>query len=287
VDEAAYLRIGELSRRTGVARELLRAWERRYGLLRPQRTEGGFRLYSHDDVRRVQAMREHLANGISAAQAARLAAGGEDAAPRAAAPVDEGGVAALDRALESLDDAAAQAAFDELLARHSLDGVLRDFIVPYLREIGARWERGEATVAQEHFASALLRGRLLALARGWDQGRGPRALLACAPGELHELSLVAFGLALRSRGWRITYLGPDTPLESVTETAEALRPRIVVLVAITSPALSERRDAVAALASRWPLALAGAATGEELARAAGARLLVGDPVTEAEALTRS
>ena len=286
MDEAAYLRIGELSRRTGVARELLRAWERRYGLLRPQRTEGGFRLYSHDDVRRVQAMREHLANGISAAQAAQLAAGGEDAAPRAAAPVDEGGVAALDRALESLDDAAAQAAFDELLARHSLDGVLRDFIVPYLREIGARWERGEATVAQEHFASALLRGRLLALARGWDQGRGPRALLACAPGELHELSLVAFGLALRSRGWRITYLGPDTPLESVTETAEALRPRIVVLVAITSPALSERRDAVAALASRWPLALAGAAAGDELARASGARLLAADPVTEAEALTR-
>jgi MerR family transcriptional regulator, light-induced transcriptional regulator len=296
VDEAAYLRIGELSRRTGVARELLRAWERRYGLLRPQRTEGGFRLYSHDDVRRVQAMREHLANGVSAAQAAALAVSGAPAAdaarPRAVGtpaatavrPAAEG-VEALDRAFESLDDAAAQSAFDALLARHSLDGVLRDFIVPYLRELGARWERGAATVAQEHFASALLRGRLFALARGWDQGLGPRALLACAPGEQHELSLIAFGLALRSRGWRITYLGADTPLESVAEIAETIAPQIVVLVAITSPALTERRDALAALGARWPLALAGAAAGDELARAAGARLLAGDPVTEAEVLT--
>ena len=300
MDQAAYLRIGELSRRTGVTRELLRAWERRYGLLRPQRTEGGFRLYSEDDVRRVQAMREHVATGIAAAQAAALTLEGDRspasgtvgdgsgvgvAAADAARPAT-GGVAALDRALDALDDAGAQAAFDELLARHSLDGLLRDFIVPYLREIGTRWERGEATVAQEHFASALLRGRLLGLARGWDRGRGPRALLACAPGELHELSLIAFGLALRSRGWRVTYLGPDTPLESVSETAEAIRPRLVVLVAISSGALSERVDEVAAIAAHWPLALAGAAADGELTRATGARLLEADPVTEAEALTR-
>ncbi|HXV03786.1 MAG TPA: MerR family transcriptional regulator, partial [Gaiellaceae bacterium] len=72
------LRIGELSRRTGVAPELLRAWERRYGLLRPQRSEGGFRLYSGADERRVELMRRHLRRGLAAAEAARLAAAAGD-----------------------------------------------------------------------------------------------------------------------------------------------------------------------------------------------------------------
>jgi DNA-binding transcriptional MerR regulator len=282
VDDEAYLRIGELSRRTGVTPELLRAWERRYRLLRPRRTDSGFRLYSEDDVRRVQAMRGHLAAGVSAAQAAALAARGASAAP---APVAADAGADLDRALARFDDAGAQAAFDELLARHSVDRILHDVVMPYLHELGRRWADGGATVAQEHFASAFLRGRLLGLARSWDRGAGPRALLACAPGEPHELSLLVFGLALRGRGWRITYLGPDTPLDHLADTADRLRPDLVVVVAITSPALERRAEAVRALAARHPLALAGAAASPELARAAGARWLGGDPVSEADALT--
>jgi DNA-binding transcriptional MerR regulator len=290
--ETAYLRIGELSRRTGVPPELLRAWERRYALVEPRRTEGGFRLYSAEDLRRVQAMREHLARGVSAAQAATLAVGEPEAvaAPAldrhatssAGSPPTAG--AELERALNGFDDASAQAAFDDLLARYSLISVLRDVVVPYLHELGERWSRGEATVAQEHFATVLLRGRLLGLARGWDQGSGPRTVLACAPGELHDLSLIVFGLALRARGWRITYLGPDTPLDSVAEAIDALAPDVVVVVAIASAALASERDALAALATRRPLALAGAAASEELARAAGAVWLGADPVTEAERL---
>jgi MerR family transcriptional regulator, light-induced transcriptional regulator len=231
----------------------------------------------------VLAMREQLATGISAAQAATMAAAAD--APAPTQPLGAGAAARLDRALAQLDDAGAQAAFDELIAQHSLDGILRDLIVPYLHELGKRWQRGDVTVAQEHFASAFLRGRLLGLARGWDRGRGPRALLACAPGELHELSLIAFGLALRSRGWRITYLGPNTPLDEIERTAAEIEAAIVVIVAITSPALVEAETALTALATKRPLALAGAATGEELAHAIGARLLAADPVTEAEALT--
>jgi DNA-binding transcriptional MerR regulator len=290
VSEPAYLRIGELSRRTGVSPELLRAWERRYALLRPQRTDGGFRLYSHEDLRRVEAMRAHLARGISAAQAATLAAAEELAGPSAttsprgdlgAAPTDVG--TALQGALDALDDAGAQAAFDELLARYGVDSVLRNVILPYLHELGRRWADGAASVAQEHFASALLRGRLLGLARGWDQGSGPRAVLACAPGELHDLSLIVFGIALRRQGWRITYLGADTPLQTITETAGALDPDIVVLVAIAA-ALDDEREALSELAAQRPLALAGSGVSDELAASVGARRLDRDPVTEAERL---
>jgi MerR family transcriptional regulator, light-induced transcriptional regulator len=290
VSEPAYLRIGELSRRTGVSPELLRAWERRYALLRPQRTDGGFRLYSHEDLRRVEAMRAHLARGVSAAQAATLAAAEELAGPSAttsprgdlgAAPTDVG--TALQGALDALDDAGAQAAFDDLLARYGVDSILRDVLLPYLHELGRRWADGAASVAQEHFASALLRGRLLGLARGWDQGSGPRAVLACAPGELHDLSLIVFGLALRRQGWRITYLGADTPLQTITETAGALDPDIVVLVAIAA-ALDDEREALSELAAQRPLALAGSGVSDELAAGVGARRLDRDPVTEAERL---
>jgi DNA-binding transcriptional MerR regulator len=290
--ETAYLRIGELSRRTGVPPELLRAWERRYALVEPRRTDGGFRLYSAEDLRRVQSMREHLAHGVSAAQAAALAV--NEPEPAAAPPLDrhatssagwpEAPGAVFERALAGFDDGSAQAAFDDLLARYSLTSVLRDVVVPYLHELGERWSRREATVAQEHFATMLLRGRLLGLARGWDQGSGPRAVLACAPGELHDLSLIVFGLALRARGWRITYLGPDTPLDSIAEAIDTLAPDIVVVVAIASAALVPERDTLADLATRRPLALAGAAASEDLARDVGAVWLGADPVTEAERL---
>ena len=97
--------------------------------------------------------------------------------------------------------------------------MLREAVLPYLRELGDRWERGDASIGQEHFASAVLRGRLLGLARGWGRGGGAHALLACAPGDHYDLALTVFGLALRDRNWRITYLGPNTRLDTVTETS--------------------------------------------------------------------
>lgn len=227
-------RIGEVARRTGVGAELLRAWERRYGLLDPERTAAGYRLYSEADVRRVARMQELLASGLSAAEAARQAL----VEPADTSP--DGAPAELRTALERLDDAAAHAAFDRLLAAYSLRPVLEEIVLPLLRELGDRWSRGEISVAQEHFASNLVRGRLLGLARGWDRGTGPRAVLACPPGERHDLGLLAFGLALREQGWRITFLGADTPADTLLQTVTALEPAAVVLAA-TDP---ERLEAV-------------------------------------------
>src|SRR5215208_4034587 len=229
-----HVRIGELSRRTGVSPELLRAWEHRYGLLRPLRSEGGFRLYSLHDERRIAAMRSHLEHGLSAAEAARLTLDEQDAsAPAADTPALERSAGELRAALDVLDEDAAQSALDRLFSGFSVATVLEQVVLPYLRELGDRWESGGASVAQEHFASQVLRGRLLGLARGWDRGAGPRALLACMPGEQHDLGLIVFGLALRERGWRITFLGPDTPLDTLTETVATLRPDAVVLAAAT------------------------------------------------------
>ncbi|HXV57783.1 MAG TPA: cobalamin B12-binding domain-containing protein [Gaiellaceae bacterium] len=284
-----YLRIGELSRRVGVSPELLRAWETRYGLLRPSRSAGGFRLYSDEDEARVRLMRLYQERGLSAAEAARLAASAEPgAAPEAAEP--DGRVAAevarLRETLDAFDEAGAHGAFDRLVGALSTDALVREAVIPYLEDLGRRWEEGKASVAQEHFASNVLRGRLLGLARGWGQGAGPRAILACAPGEQHDLPLICFGLALRARGWRITYLGPDTPVDTLADVVGALEVRLVVV----SASLPERLEAALAelrgLSGRTRLVVAGAGATAEAAERAGAELVTEDPVTAAERLSR-
>ena len=233
--QTGLVRIGELSRRSGVSNELLRAWERRYGLLHPMRSEGGYRLYSAEDEQRVTAMRENLKRGLSAAEAARLTLDQTgDESPAQDTPILGQSAQQLRAALDRLDEAGAHAALDRLFAELSLETVLREAVLPYLRELGERWERGDASIGQEHFASGVLRGRLLGLGRGWGQGGGPHAVLACAPGEFHELGLIAFGLALRDRNWRITYLGPDTPLATIAEIAETVRADAVVMAATTA-----------------------------------------------------
>jgi DNA-binding transcriptional MerR regulator len=282
------LRIGELSRRAGVSPELLRAWERRYGLLRPQRSAGGLRLYTSADVERVRVMRAHLAEGLAAAEAAALAAeavaGDVDVAATAGlAPAALRGE--LAEALDEFDEPRAQAALDRLLSLATVDTLLGEVVLPYLRELGDRWRRGEASVAQEHFASGVLRGRLLALARGWGLGIGPVAVLAGLPGERHDLGLIAFGLALRARGWRIVFLGSDTPIETVAELSRRLEPSLVVLSAVSAERVRPIAGELRGLAGRHRLALGGAAAGAGLPASTDVLQLAGDLVAEADRVT--
>jgi DNA-binding transcriptional MerR regulator len=282
VSETGLLRIGELSRRSGVTPELLRAWERRYGLLRPTRSPGGLRLYSADDLERVRAMQRHLAAGFAAAEAAALASSAApEGAERESAPVAVADLRAdLRDALDAFDEPRAQAVLDRLLAGATLDAALVDVLLPYLHELGERWSRGEVSVAQEHFASGIVRGRLLGLARGWGRGVGPLAMLACVPGEQHELGLIAFGLALRSHGWRIAYLGSDTPVETLELAADALEPALIVLSAASGDGVRPIAPALRRLAARYRVALGGPGA-KELEDAEDVLRLSGDPVAEA------
>jgi MerR family transcriptional regulator, light-induced transcriptional regulator len=278
--DAEVVRIGELSRRSGVSPELLRAWERRYGLLQPTRSTGGLRLYSPEDLARVRAMQQHLAAGLAAAEAAELATRTAQRDQITSATAKDELAAALFR----FDEGAAHSVFDSLLARLSLDTLLSQVVIPYLHELGERWERGEVSIAQEHFASTLLRGRLLGLARGWSQGIGPAAVLACPPGEQHDLGLLAFGIALRTRGWRIVYLGPDTPIASVTDAARISGANLVVLSAVDPRTFRRCAGELVELARLTHLCLGGAgATRTRID--ADLRRMTGDPVHEAEQLT--
>lgn len=281
---AGYIRIGELSRRTGVTPELLRAWERRYGLFEPDRSPGRFRLYSDADVLRVDAMRTQIADGLSAAEAARrvLATASPSTARSEAAPALEQPKHALRQALVAFDEASAHGALDELIASLSLESFLRSVVLPLLQEIGEGWERGEITIAQEHFASNVLRGRLMALGRGWGRGTGRHALLAAPSGEQHDLGLVVLALMLRDHGWRVTFLGADAPIPTVTDTARRVAPEVVVLALLKPLALDP--DETGELARGHRVVLSGAGASSEQAADLGVEYFGGGPIEAARQL---
>ena len=291
-ETAPQLRIGELSRRVDVEPALLRAWEKRYGLLKPQRSDGNFRLYSLADVARVWAMKGHLARGLAAAEAAQLALSEEAPIPvgrtsqRAGAG---GGALELRDQLAVFDESAVHETLDRAFALNSLEEVLTGMIIPCLREIGQGWERGEISVAQEHFASTLLRARLLALARGWSAGSGLTAVLACPSGEQHDIGLICFGLILWRQGWRIVYIGQDTPANELPSTMAAVHPDVLVLAALTPGPFEDAVDTVRPLGSECVLTIAGAGANADLAARLGAVMLESDMMAAAHtvgAITR-
>jgi DNA-binding transcriptional MerR regulator len=282
VDTGA-LRIGEFARRVGVSPELLRAWERRYGLLQPIRSEGGFRLYTDDDAERVSRMKAALDEGLSAAEAARRTLA--QARPTEALLDDER--ERLVAAAQAYDEAAVQAVLDRALAGFALETVLAELVLPALRQIGDEWERGTLEVGQEHFASNLVRERLLAFARLWGRGGGPLAILACAPGERHDIGLIAFGLLLRTHGWRIVFLGADTPADTLARTVATTEPRLVVVASMDSRLLDAESAALRRLARSAPLVLSGTGASEELCARLGLDRLDGDLVAAAEVVARS
>jgi methanogenic corrinoid protein MtbC1 len=228
-------------------------------------------------------MQAQLERGLSAAEAARAVL----ASHRSLAPPMplEDARDVLAAALAEFDDVSANAVLDRLFAVLGPDVAMRDIIYPYLRELGEAWERAEINVGQEHFASNLLHERLLGLVPAWDRGRGPLAVLACPAGEHHSLALTGLGVAMRNRGWRVTYLGADTPIAMIARTVESVKPQLVVLSATMAHLLPPIEDELGALAGSVPLLLAGAGASRALAERVGAEFLDLDPVSAAERLS--
>jgi MerR family transcriptional regulator, light-induced transcriptional regulator len=284
------MRVGDLSRRTGVGTHQLRAWERRYGLLQPRRSAGNYRLYSPADEARVRLMQRYLAEGVQVAQAAELTI-----AARFAVSVGSGrevpsrevsaAQAEIRRALARFDETSAQRTLERLFVAFTPTTVTRDVLLPYMHELGEQWSAGRVTIAQEHFATNFFQARLLALARGWDRGLGPRALLACAPNEHHALALIVFGIAMHELGWRITYLGADTPIETLAEVAEIIHPELTVMAVTMRQRLSRHAQQLSSFSDRWSLALGGPGVSARLAKQTGARHLAQDPVSAASTVS--
>jgi DNA-binding transcriptional MerR regulator/methylmalonyl-CoA mutase cobalamin-binding subunit len=222
-------RIKRVAKITGINPATLRAWERRYNLIAPGRTDSGYRLYSDDDVAMLSRIKQFTSEGLTIGEAiARVRRSLSPLAPDAQAPELSDVRVQLRDALLRFDRAGALAGY-ERLAHLAPDRRAEDVLLPVMRDIGELWKDGTAVIAQEHFASAFVREKLAAMIAELDSGVGPGPEGVCAgvPGEMHEFGLMACALQLAAGGWKVLYLGIDVPLE---ETARVARERRSALV---------------------------------------------------------
>jgi DNA-binding transcriptional MerR regulator len=268
------LNIAAVAQRTGVAADTLRKWERRYGVLRPMRTAGGQRRYDESDLAVVRWLKARLEEGYRISEAAALLGVGGDPAssPRELSEL-------IVEAVRAGDAERLARLLDQAFALPQVEAALLRVVGPALDRVGAEWQEGTLDVAQEHLLSAAVRARLdglLAEARGGV--RGP-VLLACAPGERHELGLLMVAVLLHADGWRVAFLGPDMPLEETFALAGRIGAKVVCL----SVAVAERfADLAGELDRRRPdgveVVLGGRAVTRERAESVGARFLGNDPL---------
>jgi methanogenic corrinoid protein MtbC1 len=211
------LNIAALTQRTGVPSDTIRKWEQRYGVLHPERTAGGQRRYSELDVARVEWLKERIHEGYRIGEAAALLGGGEQVA-RTFEELRDGIVAAT---VASEVDGLGQLV-DQALALATLDESFVKVLTPALAEVGNCWASGTVSVAQEHLVSSTVRAALHKLLSDQRADVHGRAVLACAPGERHEIGLLMLAVMLRSDGWQVAYLGADTPFGDAVALADRL-----------------------------------------------------------------
>jgi len=242
--------IHEVAELTGLAAARLRAWERRYEVVRPRRMPNGYRAYTADQVALLRAF-------------ARLIESGERIGDLAARPREEVLAQAEARSLDGTPHAAlveAVRAFDrerleglvaQQLALRGLRAFAEDVVLPLARAVGDLWALGKVPIAGEHLASEVV---LHALKGGLrvSRGTGPLLVGACLPGERHEWGLLATLAVAQETGWRIHYLGADLPVQEVVEAAWKLSPRALALSSSDPAVVRSCLPALAALPARLP-----------------------------------
>jgi DNA-binding transcriptional MerR regulator/methylmalonyl-CoA mutase cobalamin-binding subunit len=237
-------RIGGVAARTGLSEHVIRAWERRYGTPVPQRTRGGYRVYTDDDVRLLLRLRELTEEGVPISEAVRLAAErGTHSAARpsavAAASPDRDEVRTWERAIitaaMSLDQRAVEAVLDRALSALPALVVYERLMVSVQRQVGESWGEGRLGVAEEHLISQVVRARLIRLLHA-APGNGPRHVVcACFPEDEHEIGLLGAALRFLDAGFRVTYLGARTPTAELLRVARDVRPEILALSCVLDP----------------------------------------------------
>ncbi len=259
-----------LTERTGVGSSTLRAWERRYGLLSPQRTPKGHRLYGEADVRRVERILALLEEGHALPAIARRLQSADVQAAGDVVPTQHSVWADYRRlTLQAVRDFSAErleAVYNEASALYPTELVTEHLIEPVLVDLGAQWRDREAGIAEEHFYSGWVRNRLGArFHHASGQALGARIVCACLPGAYHEIGLILFSVAALTRGYRVLYFGVDMPLVQIPPVQERSGARAVVLAGRLPPD-ADLENGLAGLAERLaaPLFVGGPASDQPL-----------------------
>ncbi|WNG43984.1 MerR family transcriptional regulator [Archangium minus] len=249
---------------SGVRVELIRAWERRYGVLAPKRTPSGYRVYTDRDVALLRRLKQLTEEGVSISEAAtmlpQLLAELDAAQPAPTpAPIQEPSPASVASwmedalaAAEALDQRRVSEVLDEVLAALSPLKAYEEVLVPLQRAVGERWHAGAFSVGQEHMVSQEVRARLISLLHA-SPDKGPRrAVLACFPDEQHEIGLLGTALRMRHAGLSVTLLGQRTPVVEVGRLARELKADLVGLSAVTDHGARDFEETLSRLLEELP-----------------------------------
>jgi len=221
----SFLPIRTVANLTGINPVTLRAWERRYNLITPRRTPKGHRLYTEDDVEMIKQVLELLDQGISISQVKPLLeqspAQQHETALAETRDVWKEYQQKMLRAVEKFDEHVLDNTYSDALSLYPVDVVNQRLVSPLLRIIGERWKERKTGIAEEHFFSVYLRNKLGARIHHLNQrSSGPLLILACLPGEYHEIGLLLFALATVNFGYRVLILGSNTPLEQIPKVLQ-------------------------------------------------------------------
>jgi len=237
-DNEALYPIRTVSALTGVNPVTLRAWERRYGLIKPKRTPKGHRLYADADIQRIHRILELLKQGIPISQTRQLLANqprpvhaiSEEALTGGAQDPWEDYQNRMHGAVARFDEFALDAAYNDALSLYPVDLVTRLLIMPLLRRLRERWETEIAGPAEAHFFNAYMRNKLGArFHHQSSRSRGPKLVAATLPGEYSEIELLLFSLAALTHGYRVVLLGANMPLQPITLAQQRSGARAVVI----------------------------------------------------------
>lgn len=235
----ANLPIRTMSSLTGVHAVTLRAWERRYGLIRPVRTPKGHRLYTHQHVERIRRVLALMERGVPISRVRDLLDAEPVTETAAAGDRWQQSVERMAAAIARFDEQELDRIYDEALSVHPVEQVTRRLLLPLLVRLGERWRALAGGIAEEHFFAMYLRSKLGArMQYRMRYATGPRLVAACAPGEQHEIGLLLFALEAHVAGMRTVLLGADTPLPDVAIARQRSEAHAVVVSSSVDPALS-------------------------------------------------
>jgi len=241
-----------LAEKTTVGTSTIRAWERRYGLIHPERTPKGHRLYSASDVKRVLKILDLLNDGHNLPSIAEMlkventSTESLDLDESLSSPTSSTGktpmasiwdeyIASTLEATSDFNIERIDAIYNEASSLYPVDMVTDRLIQPVIVMLGTRWkEHPESGIAEEHFFTSWLKNRLGArFHHSYTQARGARIICACVPGSFHEIGLMLFALSALARGYRVLYFGADLPLDQLSYITQRSAAKAVVLSAQT------------------------------------------------------
>ncbi len=248
------LPIRVIAKLTGVNIGTLRAWERRYGLITPHRTESGHRLYSQDDVNLINEVVSILDRGVPISRAKSVL----EQRQAQQGVVDENPHNLWNQYLQNtmsaisrFDESGIDDVYNEALSLYPVDVVMRHLIVPTLTELGRRWQDSQGNIAEEHFFTFYIRNRLGArLHHGAKSMLGKQLVIACLPGEYHELGIIMFALAAHAQGYKTLLLGANMPLNELVAVVKRSDSRAIVLAGSYPASFDGYRDDLASFVSQ-------------------------------------